>query len=217
MASPHAAGAAALLVAANGDWSPAEIQSALMTTGSTDVLTEDGVTPATWFDQGSGRIQVDMATQAGLVLDIANADFTAADLECSWTRTVKATADGSWTVTATADRLDLTVTPATFTLAEGATQELTITADVSNSTSDVWLFGDVTLSATGVPDTLLPVAVTASTGDLPASVEIATRRNAGSELVTDLTAIEITQLTVETAGLAIGTQVELALPAVSMA
>lgn len=232
MASPHAAGALALLVGDHPTWTPAELQSALMTTANTGVLKEDGVTPATWFDQGSGRIQVDQATQAGLVLDIDNTAFTAADpatggdpgslnlpsmansqcvVECEWTRTVTATTAGTWTATATAAEIDLSVSPASFTLAVGETQDLTITAGVEGLPNDEWIFGDVTLAAAGVPDTLLPVAVAPSTGSLPASVEIATRRDAGSELVTDLTAIEITQLTIETAGLTIGTTADLSL------
>jgi uncharacterized repeat protein (TIGR01451 family) len=232
MASPHAAGALALLVADHPTWTPAQLQSALMTTGTTDVLREDGVTPADWFDQGSGRIQVDQATQAGLVLDIDNAAFTAADpatggdpsslnlpsmansqcvVECEWTRTVTATTAGTWTAAATAAEIDLGVSPASFTLAIGETQDLTITAGVAGLPNNVWIFGDVTLSAAGVPDTLMPVAVAPSTGSMPASVDIATRRDAGSQVVTDLTAIEITQLTIETAGLTIGSATDLAL------
>ena len=232
MASPHAAGAAALLVALNPTWTPAEIQSALMTTGVTDVLKEDGTTPADWFDMGSGRIQLEAAASAGLVLDIDPADFTTADpatggdpaslnlpsmassqcvLGCSWTRTVTATTDGTWTATAAADDFGLTVEPASFSLLEGETQDVVVTADVTAADTGIWMFGEVVLSAAGVPDTLMPVAANASRGTLPASIDIVTRRDAGSEVVTDLTAIEISQLTVETFGLAVGTGVDLEL------
>jgi uncharacterized repeat protein (TIGR01451 family) len=132
-------------------------------------------------------------------------------VECEWTRTVTATTAGTWTATATADEIDLSVSPASFTLAAGETQELTITAGVEGLTNDVWTYGQVTLAAAGVPDTLLPVAVSPSTGSLPASVEIETRRDAGSQLVTDLTAIEITQLRIDTYGMTIGTQQDLEL------
>jgi subtilisin family serine protease len=69
MASPHAAGSAALLKALHPDWSPAEIQSALMTTANTSVLKEDKSTPATPFDTGAGRIDVSRAARAGFVMD----------------------------------------------------------------------------------------------------------------------------------------------------
>ncbi len=233
MASPHAAGAGALLIGMHPDWTPAEVQSALMTTGFRDVLQEDGETPATPFDQGSGRIQVDWATDAGLILDVPNADFTAADpsaggdpgslnlpsmandqcvLECSWTRTVEATLPGTWSAAATGVGFGVTVAPASFTLAAGETQELTITADVTASETKVWMFGDVILGAPdGTPDTYMPIAVQASTGDLPASIDIETRRDAGSYVSRDLTAIEITELAIDFTGLVIGDQMALSL------
>ena len=51
MSSPHVAGAGALLSQARPDWSPAEAQSALMTTAVPTVLNHDG-TPATPYAAG---------------------------------------------------------------------------------------------------------------------------------------------------------------------
>ncbi|QWF15312.1 S8 family serine peptidase [Lysobacter capsici] len=79
MASPHQAGAAALLRQAQPNWTSAEIKSALMMTAKQEVFREDEVTPADAFDMGSGRIQVDRATQSGLVLNETTARFLAAD------------------------------------------------------------------------------------------------------------------------------------------
>ncbi|SDX27826.1 PA domain-containing protein [Lysobacter enzymogenes] len=79
MASPHQAGAAALLRQARPDWTAAEIKSALMMTAKQEVFREDGVTQADPFDTGSGRIQVDQAVNAGLVLNETTARYQAAD------------------------------------------------------------------------------------------------------------------------------------------
>jgi subtilisin family serine protease len=89
MSSPHAAGAAALLRALHPDWTPAEVQSALMSTafmtpakkGTTvhAVLKEDGVTPADPFDMGAGRIDLSQAARAGLILNETEPDYTNAD------------------------------------------------------------------------------------------------------------------------------------------
>ncbi|KAF1706756.1 protease domain-containing protein, partial [Pseudoxanthomonas sangjuensis] len=75
MASPHNAGAAALLRQLHPDWTPAEIKSALALTATTIVYMEDGTTQATPFDMGSGRIRVDKAAQAGLVMNETTANF----------------------------------------------------------------------------------------------------------------------------------------------
>ncbi|RIQ24367.1 S8 family serine peptidase [Jiangella rhizosphaerae] len=151
MASPHVAGAGALLTALHPDWSPAEIRSALAATADTGILEENGTTPADPLDVGSGRIDLDAAGRAGLVMDESYTDFLAADPAaggdpatlnlpafvdgtctgtCSWTRTVRNVADveAAYTATTTApDGLAVTVEPATFALAPGATQDVTVT------------------------------------------------------------------------------------------
>ena len=50
MASPHTAGAFALIDAVHPDWTPAEAQSALMMTSMTEVTDDDGTaaTGSTW-------------------------------------------------------------------------------------------------------------------------------------------------------------------------
>lgn len=80
MSSPHVAGAGALMVALHPTWTPPQIQSALMlTSNNAAIRKEDGTTPATPFDIGSGRVDLSKAGQAGFVLDVAPAAFDAAD------------------------------------------------------------------------------------------------------------------------------------------
>ncbi len=75
MSSPHIAGAGALLKALHPDWTPGQIKSALMTTAWTQVVKEDGVTPATPFDDGSGRVDLNKAGDPGLTFDVTTADY----------------------------------------------------------------------------------------------------------------------------------------------
>lgn len=79
MASPHQAGAAGLVRHARPTWTPPEIKSALAMTAENTVLLEDGVTPADPHAAGSGRIRVDRAINAGLVLHETAANYTAAN------------------------------------------------------------------------------------------------------------------------------------------
>lgn len=123
MASPHAAGAMALLMQLHPDWTPAEIQSALMMTAQ-DVkirVYDELIDPYYNFMAGAGAINVANAAKAGLVMDVPLEEYEAAnpnnggivswlntasmvdmncELTCSWMRTVTATKDGSWSAQA---------------------------------------------------------------------------------------------------------------------
>ena len=79
MASPHVAGAALLVRQARPTWTAAEVQSALMMTTKRPVFLEDQVTAANPFAAGAGRVQVERAANAGLVLHETRANFLAAD------------------------------------------------------------------------------------------------------------------------------------------
>lgn len=191
MAAPHGAGAAALLRALHEDWSPAMIRSALASTADDEgLLKDDGATPADPFDVGSGLLDLDAAGRVGLVMDESHEDFVAANpatggdpttlnlpafvdqncLEvCTFTREVTSVADTTATYTASVtapEGVTLTVEPSGFTLEPGATQEITVTADVSSLVGGDHLFGEVRLetdathaNGTGVSDVHYPVVL----------------------------------------------------------
>ncbi len=76
MSSPHIAGSAALLKQLHPTWTPGQIKSALMTTASTkNLFQDDGVTPFTPFDAGSGRVNLAKAPAPGLTFDVTAAEY----------------------------------------------------------------------------------------------------------------------------------------------
>ncbi|WP_344926095.1 S8 family serine peptidase [Streptosporangium carneum] len=77
MASPHVAGAAALVFALHPDWTPGQVKSALETTAKTSVTKQDRVTPADPFDLGGGRIDLTKAGDPGLTLSETAQNFAA--------------------------------------------------------------------------------------------------------------------------------------------
>jgi subtilisin family serine protease len=201
MSSPHTAGAAALVRGAHRSWSPDEVKSALMTTAFTTtpgngaevhgVLKEDAATPADPFDMGSGRVDLHVATRAGIVFDEEAAAYEAAnpalggdatDLNiaslgndscvssCSWTRSITSTAAGTvtWTPSATTPSgMAISFDQASYTLDPGATVDVTVTADVDGiSPQGQWTFAEVQLapSDASIPAVHLPVAVVPSSG-----------------------------------------------------
>lgn len=184
LASAFAAGSAALLIDLHPTWTPAEVQSALLTTAkSSGLKNQDGTPTSSPFDVGSGRVDLSAAGRAGLVLDETGAHFQAADpvqggvpsslnlaslaadlctLSCSWTRTVRSTlsSTSTWTVSVTAPPgTTASVVPSSFTIGAGGTQVIQITLS-GPPASFGWTFGSMTLTenASQAPPARLPIA-----------------------------------------------------------
>ena len=232
MSSPHVAGAAALVKAVNPDWSPAEIESALMTTSNSSQVKEDGKTNADPFDMGAGRIDLNNAALASLVLDETVANYIAANPNsggdpktlniaslgnsncvnfCSWNRTLRNTTDETLSWDASVQGLNGTVTPSNFSLKPDEEITLSIVVSANGLTVGDWAFGMVEInpntagrSLIDKPSTHLPIAIIPDENIETKMVRIETRRDAGSTLIQDLLATEITEMTIEAYGLVPG-------------
>ena len=75
MSSPHIAGIGALLKDLHPNWTPAEMQSAIMTSARQNVFKQDGVTPADPFDFGAGHVVPNGAANPGLVYPAVFDDY----------------------------------------------------------------------------------------------------------------------------------------------
>ncbi|KWS02252.1 Serine protease, subtilase family [Lysobacter capsici AZ78] len=185
MASPHHAGAAALVRQARPTWTVAEVKSALMMTAKQEVLKEDGVTQADAHAMGAGRIQVDQAIRAGLVLNETKANYAAANPatggqlanlnlpsmakfncagSCSFTRVVRNTLSTRQTWTGKVQGLSALVSPSLFTLNPGETKSIKITVSTNGlPQTGAFNFGKLVLTPSGgdasQPVLRLPIAV----------------------------------------------------------
>ncbi|HEX6832496.1 MAG TPA: S8 family serine peptidase, partial [Rudaea sp.] len=234
MASPHVAGSMALLRQAHPDWTPAQVQSALQMTAARTVMY--GATqytdakPAGTYRAGSGRVDVLAAVNAGLVMDESAANFgwanphAGGDVKqlnlpqlvdshcrdvCTWIRTVTATRDGSWTVSAdpwTFDRwstgegeisqngIKFAAIPSTFTLRKGESKTILLRADLTDAqfrhdgtlnvdaSEQVELWSNVVFTPgnPAIPAAHWPVSVNFDHGVLPKTLELQAHRNQGS-------------------------------------
>lgn len=224
MSSPHVAGALALLTDLHPGWSPAELQSALVTTAERNTFIETR-SRSTAFDHGGGRIDIPAAATAGLVMDISEAEYRAADpalggmpetlnqpiliqdscmIECSWTRTVKATAADTWNVTAIGSAgMDISVEPANFTLATGEEQTITISASLNEAAGEDWQHGNVTLTPrnAGVSATTMPVSTRMNAGQAPEFVTLQASTNRGASVLRGFRSIGTDSLNIRVNGL----------------
>jgi subtilisin family serine protease len=209
MSSPHVAGAAALLKAAQPTWSPDNIRSALAMTASRTVKKEDGTTNADWFDSGSGRVQVDKAIAAGLIMNETDSNYASANPTqggepralnlpsitdnqcantCSWSRTFTATKTATWNINTQniSNGIQISVSPSSFSLNAGENQTITVSIDVSNASNAEWQFGAVTMTSNGQPELHLPVSVFPTAGNIPELLTIEANRLADSYLVKNI-------------------------------
>lgn len=193
MSSPHLAGAATLMTALRPEWTPSQIKSALMTTafdgsqtGGDEVhpiLKEDETTPTDPFDRGAGRVALERAAFAPLVLDETPDAYQAAnpmmggdpgalnlpsittgscETICSWTRTVTNVSGRTltWDAAAELEDMGVEISPPRFTLADGESRELGIMVDAQGVAGGNWRFGALRLTPdAAAPTTSLPIAV----------------------------------------------------------
>ena len=189
MASPHQAGAAALIRQARPTWTVAEVKSALQMTATTQVYLEDQVTLANAFARGSGRLRIERAIRAGLVLNETTANFQAANPgtggnpatlnlasmansrcsppSCSFTRTFRnpGTSGGLWRISV--NGVPGTANPALAWILPGATRAITFTINSSTLPANgSWNLGEVLMElrqsgggTSEVSSLRLPVAV----------------------------------------------------------
>ncbi|GAA4866306.1 S8 family serine peptidase [Luteimonas vadosa] len=193
MSSPHQAGAAGLLRQLHPTWSVPELKSALALTATQGVLLEDGVTPAGPFARGSGRVQVDAAARAGLVMhetadnyylaypgfggvpsslnqpSMANGECRAS---CSFTRVFRSTRKNSQSFLVSLEGLNGSVSLGKFNVKAFRTQTLRVTIDSSQLPIGAWSFGTLVLTPeepgnNSSPTLRLPIAVKAAKVVLP--------------------------------------------------
>lgn len=194
MASPHVAGAAALIKQMHPDWTADQIKSALVTSSIRDVLKEDALTPADNFDMGAGRLDLPRASTVELTysdLSMVEADCF---LTCDMSITVTNTSDADVSVDATAmfddPAISATVTPDMATLPAGASAEITVSVDVSTASTGEWSFGGInwTDGDDTTTDYFIPVAIYPISSDEPTLFNTAVSASvagAGETVVTE--------------------------------
>ncbi|MGZ9899426.1 S8 family serine peptidase [Shewanella gaetbuli] len=165
MASPHVAGAAALMTQLHPDWSANDIKTALTSTAKmADILDFDGETPASPFAMGAGRMDLDAAAKAVLTFDKPSIAADSCVGMCTFTRTVYNKSDEatSWSLAAKADAAGIMISPSTLDIDAGGSATFTVTVDSTFSTYGDWIFGNVMLTSNdGLQDAHLPLAVLA--------------------------------------------------------
>ena len=191
MASPHVAGAAALLKQMHPDWTAQQIKSALVTSSIRDILKEDASTAADNFDMGAGRLDLPRAT----TVELTYSDLSLVDgncyLNCEMSITVTNTSDEEVTVDATAmfndSAISATVTPQMATLAAGASAEIMVAVDVTTASTGSWSFGGINWADTDdtTTDYFIPIAIYPISSDEPSlfDSDVSTQVAAEGELV----------------------------------
>ncbi|NVJ58751.1 MAG: S8 family serine peptidase [Gammaproteobacteria bacterium] len=213
MASPHVAGAAALIIQLHPDWTVSAVHSSLATTAIASLKTHTG-TDANAFDIGGGRIDVPGSLNAGLIFEESRTNFTAAnpraggqprtlnlpsatdascEVLCTWNRTVTATESNTWNVLIDQDALGLiSVSPNSFSLTEGQSQELMISASMEGEVADSnWLMGAVHFEPTGgaAGTSRIPVSARAKNSNFSEIYHGASATSAGSMFILNLNTI----------------------------
>jgi hypothetical protein len=231
MSSPHNAGAAALLTDLHPTWSPSQIKSALsLSSNNSGSVNEDG-TPVRLWDYGSGRINLTAAAKVGLVMDETAANYAAANPATGgeisslnlpsiakynvvgnavFTRTFTRARPGTQTYTLSTSGFPagaLVVSPSSFTIAEGASQTVSVTVSAGLLSAGQWALGEIALTpgTTAEPDLHLPVAMFPAGPAIavsPSSISGTTNTTVSNDLTIRNTANPTLNWQVQTTGVA---------------
>lgn len=184
MASPHAAGGAALLRALQPDWTPMEIMSAMTGTSVWQNIRDFDDNPVHPLDVGGGRIDLERAVNTGLILDETMENLSSANpnkggdprqlnlvglfddrcyVTCSWSRTfVNPTSRTIQWETEYQGPGTIQLAPSSFEVEPGQSVEIDITMDVrvTDTQENAWEQGRILLSPDDdeTPEFNLPVA-----------------------------------------------------------
>ena len=215
MSSPHVAGAAALVKAANPLWGPDEVRSALALTATSAMTVGETGIEANFFDMGSGRIQVANAVASPLVmsetaLNYSNANPSLEDGDprtlnlpsitdtscagiCSWTRTFRATRDATFTYAPIIITPGLVVdaSPSRFTLLAGQSQEVSFTINSFAVSKADYSFALARFTSPGLVDVSMPISILSSNGNFPLNIEFDGQRGRDSTLVKNIDSVSI--------------------------
>jgi len=176
MASPHVAGAAAVMQQLFPKWTAVEIKTALTSSSVNGLKKEDSVSATTPFDIGAGRLDLSRAVKAAATFDKPSFAQNPCVINCSFTRTIRNMSDKEVTWTGAVSFTDAntkgSLNKTSVTLkpygTAGDSAEFMLTVDGSMSTYGSWAFGNVlwTSSVAGVPTATMPIAVrVANTAD----------------------------------------------------
>lgn len=222
MSSPHVAGALTLMAALKPHWSPAEIQSAMMLTAHFDTEDHTGVA-SNFYDGGAGSLRIDKALKSGLLMDISYQEYLDASpsdggdastlnmpamldsgcfMSCTWARTFKATAEGTWTVSDAPISAGISVTaePSKFTLSAGEEITLEITASATAGLSEETVFSHLVLTSNNedVSEAKLPVIASFIAGSAPQQVSVEKAKDSGEVEIENVTTVGTDALNVTT-------------------
>ncbi|WP_274707206.1 S8 family serine peptidase [Aliidiomarina quisquiliarum] len=166
MASPHVAGAAALVRQLNPGLDAKQVKSVLMSSTSSGVRMEDATTLAGPFERGAGRLNVANAIKTAITFDTASIASVGCVISCEFDRTITNLLDseGTWngTVNFTTPGVHGTLSETSITLDAEGEASFTLAVDVTYAEPG-WAFGEVLWSdASGqFADARMPIALVA--------------------------------------------------------
>ncbi|MFN8534396.1 MAG: S8 family serine peptidase [Dehalococcoidia bacterium] len=134
MASPHVAGAAALLRQARPEWRPQHVRAALMATAVPEVRDGDGALLGP-LSRGAGRIDVALAANTPVLAEPASLAFGSAQAGPVLTQTLRITAQvaGTYTIgfTEIGERFPVSIMPTSLTLARGESADVVVRVETA--------------------------------------------------------------------------------------